>query len=81
MTSGQGEAAPEAGYSALFNGSADLRKIEELVSCCERRKARAAEKLASAQAEIVAAQTAFERAVAARADWIANCPDDQLHMF
>lgn len=81
VTSDIGEEASGNGFSALFNGSADLRRIEELVSCCERRKARAAEKLASAQAEVAAAQTAYERAVAARADWIANCPDDQLHMF
>lgn len=81
MTSGMGDVAPETGFSALFNGSVDLGKIEELVSVCERRKARAAEKLASAHAEVTAAQTAYERAVAARADWIANGPDAQLQML
>ncbi|MEJ2411247.1 MAG: hypothetical protein P8Y48_18610 [Novosphingobium sp.] len=74
-------APPPPGFAVLFNGATDLARIEQLVSVCERRKARAAEKLAAARAEITEAQAAYERAVAARADWIANCPDDQLHMF
>jgi hypothetical protein len=68
-------------FSDLFPGTPDLRKIEELVRCCERRKARAAEKLASAEAESASAGAAYERAIAARADWIANTPDPQLLML
>ncbi|HUD30722.1 MAG TPA: hypothetical protein VMQ93_17790 [Novosphingobium sp.] len=68
-------------FANLFAGSPDLRKVEELVRCCERRKARAAEKLAGAQAESAAADAAYECAVAARADWIANSPDPQLLML
>jgi hypothetical protein len=79
--SDQGEAAPGTVFAALFNGSPDLGKIEELVSVCERRKARAAAKLTAAQAEVIEAQAAYERAVAARSDWIANGPDAQLHML
>ena len=75
------DAAPGTGFASLFNGATDLARIEQLVSVCERRKARATEKLAGAQAELADAQAAYMRAVAARADWIANCPDDQLHMF
>ena len=68
-------------FNDLFAGAPDLRKIEELVRCSERRKARAAEKLAAAEAETAAAQAAFERAVAAPADWIAASPDPQLLML
>jgi hypothetical protein len=70
-------------FADLFAGSPDLRKIEELVRCCERRKARAAEKLAGAEAESASADAAYERAVAARAEWIANSPgpDPQLLML
>lgn len=68
-------------FANLFAGSPDLCKIEELVRCCERRKARAAEKLTGAQAENAAADAAYERAVAARTDWIANSPDPQLLML
>lgn len=68
-------------FTDLFAGAPDLRKIEELVRCCERRKARATEKLAAAEAETAAAQAAYERAVAARADWIAASPDPQLLML
>ncbi|QSR15647.1 hypothetical protein [Novosphingobium sp. KA1] len=68
-------------FNDLFAGTPDLRKIEELVRCCERRKARATEKLTAAEAETAAAQAAYERAVAARADWIAASPDPQLLML
>lgn len=68
-------------FAHLFAGPPDLGKIEELVRCCERRKARAAAKLASAEAESAAAQAACEQALAARADWIANSPDPQLLML
>lgn len=68
-------------FADLFVGPPDLGKIEELVRCCERRKARAAAKLATAQAECAAAQAAYTRAIAARDDWIANCPDPQLLML
>lgn len=81
MTSPAAEPAPQAGYAALFNGTADLGKIEELVLCCKRRRDRAAEKLASAQAESADAQAAYDRALAARDDWIANGPDAQLLML
>jgi hypothetical protein len=68
-------------FADLFAGSPDLRKIEELVRCCERRRARAAEKLTSAQTESAAADAAYELAIAARTDWIANSPDPQLLML
>lgn len=70
-------------FADLFAGPPDLRKIEELVRCCERRKARAAEKLAGAEAESASATAAYDRAVAARADWITNSPgpDPQLLML
>jgi hypothetical protein len=51
------------------------------VRCCERRKARAADKLASAQTESADAEAAYQLALAARADWIANGPDAQLLML
>lgn len=73
--------AAQPPYADLFSGPANLEKIEELVRCCERRKVRAAEKLAGAEAESSAAQAAYERAIAARADWIANTPDAQLMML
>lgn len=81
VTDAASETPPEVPFAALFNGAVDLGRIEQLVSCCERRKSRAAEKLACAQAELAAAQAAYDRAVAARSDWIANCPDDQLQML
>jgi hypothetical protein len=68
-------------FASLFAGTPDLGKIEELVRCCERRKARASEKLASAEAETAAAEAAYEQAIAARADWIENTPDPQLLML
>ena len=71
----------EFSFGHLFAGSPDLGKIEELVRCCERRQTRAADKLAAAQAECDAAEAAYQLAVSARADWIANGPDAQLLMF
>ena len=71
----------EFSFADLFAGKPDLGKIEALVRFCERRKARAAAKLATAEEEIAAAQAAYDRAVAARADWIANTPDPQLLML
>lgn len=71
----------EFSFAHLFAGPPDLRRIEELVRCCERRKARAAEKMAAAKAESAAADAAYERAVEARADWIAHTPDPQLLML
>ncbi len=68
-------------FAALFAGEPNLRRIEELVRCCERRRARAAEKLDAAKAEIALSQAAYNEAVAARADWIANSPDPQLLML
>lgn len=68
-------------FASLFNGEADLAKIEDLVAVRKRRLERATEKLASAQTEVVAAQDAYERAIAARTDWIANGPDAQLMML
>lgn len=68
-------------FAHLFAGAPNLGKLEELVRCCERRKARAAEKLASAEAESLAAEAAYERALEARTEWIANCPDPQLLML
>ncbi|GEM_PF-5256957 len=68
-------------FSHLFVGTPDLGKIENLVRCCEQRKARARKKLAAAEAEIALADAACEEAFAARADWIANTPDDQLLML
>lgn len=81
MTSPCAQPAPLASYAALFNGAADLGKIEELVQCCMRRRDRAAEKLAIAKAEIADAQAAYDRALSARVDWIANGPDVQLMML
>jgi hypothetical protein len=43
--------------------------------------ARAADKLASAQAESADAEAAYQLVLAARADWIANGPDAQLLML
>jgi hypothetical protein len=71
----------EFSFGHLFAGPPDLGKIEELVRCCERRQARAADKLAAAQAESAAAEAAYEVAVSARADWVANGPDAQLMML
>jgi hypothetical protein len=68
-------------YADWFSGPASLDKIEELVRCCERRIARATEKLACAEAESTASKAAYERALAARADWIVNTPDAQLMML
>jgi hypothetical protein len=68
-------------FAHLFAGAPNLAKIEELVRCCERRKARAAQKLAGAEAESAAAEAACERALAARDEWIAVSPDPQLLML
>ena len=71
----------EARFADLFVSQPDLARIEELVRHCEWRKARAAAKLASAEAECAAAEAAYQRAIAARADWIASNPDPQLLML
>ncbi|EIZ77422.1 hypothetical protein WSK_4036 [Novosphingobium sp. Rr 2-17] len=73
----------EATFAHLFVGEPTLAKIEQLVRCCEQRKSRASQKLAAAQAEIAAAEAAYDRAIAARATWIETGPgpDPQLMMM
>ncbi|GAM06351.1 hypothetical protein [Novosphingobium sp. MBES04] len=58
-----------------------LEAHEELVRLAERRLRRAVEKRDSAQAEWNDAVRAHHEAVEARADWIANCPDEQPLML
>ncbi|TCM17230.1 hypothetical protein EDF56_106346 [Novosphingobium sp. PhB165] len=58
-----------------------LERLEEIVSLAEQRCKRAKHKLDLAAGEIIDADTALERAKAARTDWIANNPDPQLMML
>jgi hypothetical protein len=78
---GAAKGAAHFSFGYLFLGPPDLGKIEDLMRCCERHKARAAEKLASAQTESADAEAAYQLALAARADWIANGPVAQLLML
>jgi hypothetical protein len=67
-------------FGYLFLGPPDLGKIEDLVRCCERRKARAADKLASARPKAPMPKRPTNSSPP-RADWIANGPDAQLLML
>lgn len=67
--------------AGLQPAAPSLERHEELVRCAQLRKARASQRLERAQAEDSDAATALERAIAARTDWIANCPDPQLIMI
>jgi hypothetical protein len=62
---GAAKGAAHFSFGYLFLGPPDLGKIEDLVRCCERRKARAADKLASAQTESADAEAAYQLALAA----------------
>lgn len=60
---------------------AGLAALEELVRLAERRVRRASMKRAAAIDEETEAVRALNDARIARADWIANCPDEQLIML
>ncbi|AOR77204.1 hypothetical protein [Novosphingobium resinovorum] len=58
-----------------------LEGLEQVVALAEKRRRRARKKMAALEAEIIAADAAHERAVAARTEWIANSRDPQMMMF
>lgn len=55
----------------------DRDRLVELVACCRKRVARAAEKLRAAQAECAAAGDALDGQLARVAQWDRENPDPQ----